>query len=88
MGRDGLEVTPRPRRSVIEIMILTFTFVVALFILGFSVVVSVVKIKDPSADVTNITDRLSALITGILGALLGLIAGRSNTGGRSPDEPD
>ena len=68
---------PRPRRTVIEIMVLTFTFVVCFILLLTSVSIAIVEINDPTVDTDKITQSLISLVSGILGALLGLIAGRS-----------
>ena len=64
-------------RSTIEIMILTFTFVVCFSLLLAGIAIAIVEIKDPAADTETITQSLISLISGILGALLGLIAGKT-----------
>ena len=64
-------------RSVIEIMVLTFTFVVGFSLLMTGLVVAIIEIKDPTVDTETITQSLISLISGILGALLGLIAGKT-----------
>jgi hypothetical protein len=75
------------RRSVIEIMVITFTFIVAFFIVGLSVLILIVEVKNPDADTGIIANTLASLVSGILGALLGLIAGKatSNTTGGPED---
>jgi hypothetical protein len=80
-------------RSVIEIMILVFTFTVGFMIVGLSVMILVVELKNPAADTGIIANTLMSLVSGILGALLGLIAGKSaSVGGsainRRPDGSD
>lgn len=65
-------------RSVIEIMVLTFTFVVAISITGLGFLIVYVELKNPAADTGLIANTLMSLISGILGALLGLIAGKSS----------
>jgi hypothetical protein len=65
-------------RSVIEIMVLTFTFVVAISISGLGFMIIFVELKNPAADTGLIANTLMSLISGILGALLGLIAGKSS----------
>jgi len=75
---------------VIEIMIMVFTFVVGFMIVGLSCLVLIVEVRNPEADTGIIANTLMSLVSGILGALLGLIAGRStSTGGgdlhRRPD---
>jgi len=57
-------------RSVIEVMIMVFTFVVGFMIVGLSVLILIVE------------------VSGILGALLGLIAGKSTGGAGLNTRPD
>lgn len=64
-------------RSTIEIMVLIFTFVVGFSLIMTGVVIAVIEIKNPETDTNTITQSLISLISGILGALLGLIAGRT-----------
>ena len=75
-------------RSVLEIMILTFTFVVGFMIVGLSVLILIVEVKNPAADTGIIANTLMSLVSGILGALLGLIAGKSTAGGGLNTRPD
>jgi hypothetical protein len=67
-------------RSVIEIMVLTFTFVVAFAILATGALVAILEIRDPAVDTEGITNSLLSIVAGILGALLGLLAGKSAVG--------
>ena len=60
---------------------LVFTFVVGFSILAIGTMIAVVEIRDPDTDTASITQALMTLISGILGALLGLIAGRSGSTG-------
>jgi hypothetical protein len=64
-------------RSVIEIMVITFTFIIAFFIVGLGVLIVIVETRNPEADTGIIANTLASLVSGILGALLGLIAGKS-----------
>ena len=66
-------------RSVIEIMVLTFTFVVGFSLIMTGTVIAIIEIKNPEIDTETITQSLISLISGILGALLGLIAGKTIT---------
>jgi uncharacterized membrane protein len=59
-------------------MILTFTFVVGFMIVGLSVLILWVEVTTPEADTGIIANTLMSLVSGILGALLGLIAGKSS----------
>lgn len=74
-------------RSVIEVMIMVFTFVVGFMIVGLSVLILIVEVRNPAADTGIIANTLMSLVSGILGALLGLIAGKS-TGGTLGTRPD
>ena len=65
-------------RSVVEILVLIFTFVVAFAISGLGVMIIVVEVANPEADTGLIANTLMTLVGGILGALLGLIAGKSD----------
>jgi uncharacterized membrane protein len=65
-------------------MILTFTFVVGFMIVGLSVLILIVEVKNPAADTGIIANTLMSLVSGILGALLGLIAGKG--GGARTEE--
>jgi hypothetical protein len=67
-------------RSVLELMILAFTFVVGFAIIAVGATITVVEIRDPDVDTASATQALLTLVSGILGALLGLIAGRSGVG--------
>jgi hypothetical protein len=74
-------------RSVIEVMIMVFTFVVGFMIVGLSVLILIVEVRNPAADTGIIANTLMSLVSGILGALLGLIAGKS-TGSSLGTRPD
>jgi succinate dehydrogenase hydrophobic anchor subunit len=71
----------KPRRGVIEILILTLTAMVAVFIVSATVIIVVSELKDPKIDTSVITNRLSDIVTAVLVALLALIAGRSEPRG-------
>jgi hypothetical protein len=70
-------------RSVVELMVLTFTVVVALSIMAMGGLVAVVEIRDPEADTDAVVQVLFSLISATLGALLGLVAGKANGGSTS-----
>jgi hypothetical protein len=67
-------------RSVVEIMTLVLIGVVAFSILATGATVAIIEIIHPEIDTSKTVEALSTTITGILGALLGLIAGKSDTG--------
>ena len=75
-------------RSVIEIMVLVFTFVVGFAICGLGVLIVVVESRNPEADTGVIANTLSTLVSGIMGALLGLLAGKASTGSTLSRRPD
>lgn len=66
-------------RSVIELMVIVFTFIVAFSIVGLGIMVIWVELKNPESDTALIANTLMSLVSGILGALLGLIAGKATT---------
>jgi len=66
-------------------MVLVFTCVIAFSITGLSVMILIVEVRNPEADTGLIANTLMSLVSGILGALLGLIAGKSTATG-STDE--
>ena len=56
---------------------MTFTFIVAFTLVGLGVIILVVEVKHPDADTALLVNTMMSLVSGILGALLGLIAGKS-----------
>jgi len=75
-------------RSVVEVMTLVFTFLIAFVIVFSAVTVVVSEIINPEGDTTQVIDGLTSIITGILGALLGLLAGKSEAVNTKPPPPD
>lgn len=63
-------------RSVVEIMILVFTIAVAWTIMATGVAVIVIHILKPHVNTERAVDAIFSFVSAILGALLGLIAGR------------
>ena len=72
---------------MIEMMVITFVAIVAFILIASSVTIMIVEIKDPETDTTTITQSLISLISGILGALLGLIAGKTTAAGELSKRP-
>ena len=69
-------------RPVIEIMILSFTMVVVFVMMIMATVIIIVEImSEGTANTDRAVDALMSLVSGILGALLGLIAGKSTVNG-------
>jgi len=73
------------------LMVLILTLVVGVTMVGFGITIAVIEIRDPEADTNQGSTVLINLISTTLGALLGLIAGRSMFSrdlGRRPDDDD
>ena len=76
-------------RSAIEILVITFTLVIASGMVFFGGVVVVVEVTNPEADTDAVVDALSHAVATILGALLGLLArGPLDTKGLSERPPE
>lgn len=78
-------------RSVIEIMVLWFTFIVGFTLLFTGMTIAIVKITHPDINTDRATDTLFTAITIILGALLGMLTvkGTATTDlNKRPDEPE
>ena len=58
-------------------MVIAFTAVVCFTLVMTGVIVAIVEVRDPTTDTDTIVQSLISLISGILGALLGLIAGKT-----------
>jgi hypothetical protein len=74
-------------RSVIEVMVLAFTFIVGFSLIATGTTVAIIEIRDPTVDTETITQSLISLISGILGALLGLIAGKTTSASELSKRP-
>ena len=69
-------------RTVIEIMILSFTLVVVTVMMIMAATIIITEISsEGTANTDRAVDALMSLVSGILGALLGLIAGKSSVPG-------
>ena len=64
-------------RSVIELLVLALTFVVGATLLGAGATIGIIEIRNPEADTSIAANILINTVSTILGALLGLLAGRS-----------
>lgn len=64
-------------RSVIELLVLALTFVVGATLVGAGVTIGIIEIRDPEADTSIAANILINTVSTILGALLGLLVGRS-----------
>lgn len=72
-------------RSTVELMVLALTVTVCLAILLSGVAIVVIEIVSPETDTNEIIGSMSDVLSMILGALLGLLAGRSDQGRQRPD---
>jgi predicted MFS family arabinose efflux permease len=75
-------------RSVIEVMVLVFVFTVCFVLVGTTITIGIVEIKNPQADTATSVQSLVSIISGILGALLGLLAGKSQRADELDMRPD
>jgi|NitcycUWRROWE15D_1032933.scaffolds.fasta_scaffold00091_1 hypothetical protein len=64
-------------RSVVEIIVLTFTLVVGASLLGLGGIIAIIEIRDPATDTSAAVQSLVSVLSGIIGALLGLLAGKA-----------
>jgi len=64
-------------RSVVEIIVLTFTLVVGASLLGLGGIIAINEIRDPATDTSAAVQSLVSVLSGIIGALLGLLAGKA-----------
>ena len=68
-------------RSVVELMVMMFACIIAIVILGLGTVIVFLEVRDPETDTALLSHTLMGLVSGILGALLGLVAGRGSVNG-------
>lgn len=73
-------------RPTLDLMVLMLTATVCFAILATGATIAIIEIKDPSADTSNIVQSLLSIISGILGALLGLLAGKREQMLHPPEE--
>jgi len=64
-------------RSVVEIIVLTFTLVVGASLLGLGGIIAIIEIRDPATDTSAAVQSLVSVLSGIIGALVGLLAGKA-----------
>lgn len=75
-------------RSTIEIMVLMLTGTVCLSLLAIGISITVVEAVNPEADTGPAFNALADVLSMILGALLGLLAGRTERGAGLHKRPD
>ena len=57
-----------------------FTFVVAFMLMGVGTMIIVVEMRNPQADTALVASTLMNIVSGIVGALLGLMVNLKNDG--------
>jgi hypothetical protein len=76
----------------VEIMVLAFTLVVASSIILLGITITIITIVNPKINTESAATALFNLLTGMMGALLGLLAGKaevvSQLHTRPPDKPE
>jgi hypothetical protein len=75
-------------RSVVEIMVLIFTGIVGFSLLALGATIAIVEIRDPTTDTSSAVQALTSILSGIVGALLGLLAGRAESLDRLAARPE
>ena len=78
-------------RSVVEIIAIVLTIVLAVVILGSGAAIAVIEVVHPKTDTSDGVDALGRVVSVILGALLGVLAGRADATtqlSRRPDHDD
>lgn len=75
-------------RSAVEIIIITFTFVVAIILVSLSFGLIYTEIRNPEADTTVLTSTLMSLTSAILGTLFGMLIAKGDRINRRPDEKE
>lgn len=64
-------------RSTVELMVLALTGTICTLLLLTGLSVAIIEILDPTVDTSGTVSTLTDLLSMILGALLGLLAGRT-----------
>lgn len=78
-------------RSVIELMVLMFSITVSAALICTGGLVAILELKDPANNTDDLVRALTSMTAGMLGALLGLLAGKSESmglGSRPDGKPD
>jgi len=77
-----------PKRPVIEVMVLMITGTVCVILLLMTGGIVVIETVHPEVDTSGAVSSLSSIVTTLLGAVLGLIAGHSLGRGKKPPSSD
>lgn len=75
-------------RSVIEIMVLWFSFIVGFVLIVMATMISFTKIRHPEVNIDRATDALFAAVTIVLGALLGMLTVKGTAQADLSKRPD
>jgi hypothetical protein len=73
-------------RSVVEVMVIVFTLVVAFMLMGVGTMIIVVEMRNPQADTALVASTLMNIVSGIVGALLGLMVNLKTNGKNGEDK--
>jgi hypothetical protein len=68
-------------RSAVEIIVLLFTVTVSATLLLTGAAIVVIELANPAEDTSGAANALLNVISGVIGALLGLLAGKVESGG-------
>ena len=66
-------------RTTVEIMVLAFTFTAAFMLVFIAMAVVLIALLNPGQDTSSISASLLNVVSGIIGALLGLLAGKAES---------
>jgi hypothetical protein len=75
-------------RSVMEIIVLTFTLIIAFVIVGLSSALIFLEVRDPSTDTSVLTATLSSLVSAIFGVLVGTMINKGDKINSRPDDEE
>jgi len=71
-----------------EIIVLSFTLIIAVVLIGLSAALIFIEVRDPETDTSLLTSTLTSLISAILGALFGMMIGKNDKINRRPNDPE
>lgn len=75
-------------RSAVEIIVITFTLVVAFILVGLSIGLIVIEVTNPESDTAVLTSTLMSLTSAILGTLFGMLISKGDRINRRPDDKE
>ena len=75
-------------RSAAEIIVITFTIVVAFVIMSLSIGLIVVEVREPETDTSVLTATLMSLTSAILGTLFGMLISKGDRINQRPEDKE